>query len=167
MDILTEIPASRPLPPAARAAQRQLLEEWITTKHASRRWAPRTLAAGIAAVVLLSGGAATAYVAFAPATDRSKVRCYSEASIGSDTDYHGTEAGVPSSAGGVDDPIALCAAIWRAGIIRVGSYHADGPASEPQPVPPLVACALQNGVAAVFPGDAQTCRRLGLPALAQ
>jgi hypothetical protein len=30
-------------------------------------------------------------------------------------------------------------------------------------VPPLIACVLADGRAAVFPGDQETCAQLGLP----
>jgi hypothetical protein len=53
-------------------------------------------------------------------------------------------------------------------LLRLGSKQVGGPDTRTDhPIPPLVACTLDNGVAAVFPGDEQTCARLGLPRLAE
>jgi hypothetical protein len=54
-------------------------------------------------------------------------------------------------------------ALRRAGAEQetTGSPHPGGE----YPVPPLAACTLHNGIAAVFPGDDRTCLTLGLPRL--
>lgn len=53
------------------------------------------------------------------------------------------------------DPVAACAALWRQGAI-------DGTGGD---APRLVACSAQDRPALVFPGDADTCIRLGLKPL--
>jgi hypothetical protein len=50
--------------------------------------------------------------------------------------------------------VALCAALWRQGDVLTGDITP----------PHLVACVLDTGVVAVFPGDDSTCERLGLSA---
>lgn len=167
MTDVTDLPAPRRFPEHRRVAHRRLLEDAVRRAPHCRRWtAPVTLASG--AVIVLTTGAAAAYVALAPATDHSRVRCYSEASLGGGGSYKGTDAGTPesSTAGKITAvaPLDLCSALWRAGVVLPGHTHAETPVSQPQPIPPLVACTLKDGVAAVFPGDVQTCAKLGLPA---
>jgi len=63
------------------------------------------------------------------------------------------------------DPVAQCAHLWAIGEFEPG---ADPSKSEPiYPVPPLTACTLSNGVAAVFPNREEItaeklCGTLGL-----
>jgi hypothetical protein len=67
----------------------------------------------------------------------------------------------------VNNAISVCAALWRQGILHPGPQGARdrataGPAGSSQ-VPPLVACVLPGGTAAVFPGPPSTCATLSLP----
>jgi hypothetical protein len=124
--------------------------------------------------VLLIGGTAAAYVAFKPATVpvADQTRCYTKASLaGGDTNFFGTTVAQARSADGTRaaaSAVEACSALWRQGLLRLGSKQVGGPdtSGTTHPTPPLAACTLDNGVAAVFPGDEQTCARLGLPRLA-
>jgi hypothetical protein len=128
------------------------------------------VAIGLAALSLLFGGAAVGYVAWAPARDQDQIRCYTSPTLqGGDDDFLGTTAvqAIPSGGGPTKvSPIDICAMLWENGILRSGEKVVGaGPLLTNQPVPQLVACTLDNGIAAVFPGDAGTCERLGLPRL--
>lgn len=69
--------------------------------------------------------------------------------LGAVTRCHGRDSGVPGRSG--DDPLTACAALW--GDERFGSA----------PAPPLVACVLDSGALAVFPGaGARLCADLEL-----
>jgi hypothetical protein len=138
--------------------------------HRPARYA--TVVAGASA--LLIGGAAAAYVAFKPPTVpvADQTRCYTKASLaGGDKDFFGTTVAQAWSADGTRDArsaVEVCSALWRQGLLQLGSKRVGGPdTGTDHPIPPLVACTLDNGIAAVFPGDQQTCARLGLPRLAE
>lgn len=163
------VPKPRPLPSQARRAQRVMLESALRRPERRRQWTARSVAAGVGAIALLGGGAvATAYVAFAPVTDKNSVRCYSEASLqGGDRHFHGTEISVAGPAGPerIEKAVLACSWAWRDGIVVAGASTARSP-EQPlvaHSVPNLVACTLKNGTAGVFPGDSRTCARLGLP----
>jgi hypothetical protein len=127
------------------------------------------------ASALLIGSTAAAYVAFRPATVPivDQVRCYSKASLeGGDTDFYGTtvtHAAAPDGTRNAGTAIEACSPLWRQALMRINDKQVGGPDTGrfDHPVPPLVACTLDNGVAAVFPGDERTCARLGLPRLAE
>jgi len=169
MTDLQALPSPRPFPPERVAAVRDMLESSVDNQSGRRRWKSRGFLLTVGASVVLSTGVAVAYVAFAPATDHSRVRCYTEPRLGDRNTYRGTDAGMATSADGTVaaiDAIDLCTALWRAGIIAAGQPHAELPDSGSHPVPPLTACRLPDGVAGVFPGTAELCRQLGLPGLA-
>lgn len=163
----SELPAPRPFPVSRRTSSRLALERAVARPR--RHWRRSGVTLGAGAVVLATTGAAGAYLAFAPASDTSRVRCYTTANFGSDGDYQGTDAAIANSEPGTSDPVdvtdavGLCGALWRAGVLVAGQGQPSEPISGSRPVPELVACTLPNGVAAVFPGGAGTCERAGLP----
>lgn len=169
-----EPPAPRALPPEHREAMREMLVEHARARLPWWRRHTRGAAVGAGAMALvLAGGAASAYVAFKPASDTHSVYCYSVASLDggeqSRTRLAQASASSPGSsaseASPVTKPVAACASLWRQGVLVKDSDlrpDAAGTRSEHQ-VPPLVACTLDEGVAAVFPGGPQTCEELGLP----
>jgi hypothetical protein len=158
------VPAPRTLSDTEKARQGRVLGELVLAHPVRRRPRRPVLAIGIASLAVATMGAGAAYVAFAPATDHTVVHCFTSLGtkgrdLGTDTNYRPDE----------QNPVEICATLWRAGVIQLGKAQAHpqpGQGALPQdlPAPPLVACTL-HGEAAVFPGDAGTCRRLGLPVL--
>jgi hypothetical protein len=130
-----------------------------------RRVRRMALAIGTGTVLVATVGAgAAAYFSEAP-TVHSSVSCYTSAGtsaqdLGTQTNYRAAD----------QDAVAICAALWEIGDLHLGVTGPTPPstAAEPSgvPAPPLVACVL-HGEAAVFPGDATTCQKLGLPVLAK
>lgn len=168
MSDLLEVPPPRPLPPAVRDAQSRLLAEIVGRRRP--RWRSRFVIFP-AALVLAGGGVAAAVRAsLGEVTDRDTARCYSVAERHDGRDFPGTSVAVahPDSdvVGQVEDAVATCALVWRDGALEIGKRRAQPyrPGVD-RPVPSLVGCVLPDGSAAVFPGDAQTCSRLGLPAV--
>jgi hypothetical protein len=154
------VPAPNLLPPtssyvpAQRTLQRLLdrpLPEDVVTALAGRRPRRRRgalVAAAVAAVAVLTTAAA-AWILSRSATDTSRVACYAAATLDADVAPAAGASGVA--------PLEACADVWRSGSFR--SYGAGA-------VPPLAACVLPTGEAAVFPGDPTVCDRLGLARLA-
>jgi hypothetical protein len=132
----------------------------------------------IASLGLVTAGAGTAVgVALTsssqPVIDHSTARCYTRADLGSGGSFPGTTvsvatrrpaAGGVAAAGEVADALSACAALWRQGFLTLGSpsIATPPPGAADATVPVLVSCTLSDGTAAVFPGDADTCLRLGL-----
>jgi hypothetical protein len=142
------------------------------------RWTRRGFTFTAATVIALGGGAAAAAVVYqlAPqhATVSSHGRCYWQVSDEFGDDFPGTTAATDADdKGWTPDVVATlvdgCAAIWRAGAFQEGKpgIRSEVRSAGDYPVPPLVACVLPGGEAAVFPGDPATCADLGLPALLQ
>lgn len=161
MSDLQHVPAPRT---TGAAARERLGDELAILKDRAGHRVTRkaALTTGAISVAALSMGAGAAYVASAPAPDKTVVHCYNSAStahhaLGTDTNY------LP----GVSDPILTCANLWRIGAVQPGVFQAQPtvPDAPERPVPRLVACTMHGGIAAVFPGDTTTCRRLGLPVL--
>ena len=128
------------------------------------RWRRWLVSLGVGGVVVVTAGAGVAYLAAQPAKDRTgEVHCFSGPSLntkdeGTSTNYSGKPA----------DAIAACAALWQAGVLHLGTGSPLPPSTPaevaPQAVPHLVVCVYKD-IAAVFPGDAELCQRLGLPPL--
>lgn len=143
----------------------------------TRRRRTLIVTASVAAVALAGVGTAAAAGVFSPAPppDTSTAFCY--AAVDSSTsESNRVQFAVADPAGGVGNAarqgLDICAAYWRAGVLRAGqavdSQQVAGltGGTADQPVPALVACVLESGQAAIFPGDAQTCQSIGLhPAL--
>lgn len=134
-----------------------------SARQPRRRKGP-VIATGIAAIALATGAAGYAVAAHQPVTDRSQARCYAVANLNSNrytTFGHATRRG----SGEIADAVSVCAALYRQGIMKLGvGIVREGPVVGDQNVPPLIACTLTNGTAAVFPGRHGTCAALGLPA---
>lgn len=105
----------------------------------------RQIIAGVVAVVLSAGGGAVwAISRHQPAANPTTITCHQMADLKSSQ--------IVVAADGTD-PLQLCARAWTVEFPEWG------------PLPPLVACAVPSGVAAVFPGDSATCDRLDLASL--
>ncbi len=105
----------------------------------------------LAPAVLLVAGASI-YVATRPSAETlavTGIACVDEPT-------RGGNMSILSAKG--KDPVELCAALWRQGVVRVGAHSA----------PPLVACSGLGVESAVFvypTDDARICERLGQAAL--
>lgn len=132
----------------------------------------RRVAAVVGAVVGLSVvgvGTAAAFGIFGAApTERGVAYCYTS----TDPDVPQSGFSVTSSPGQppadtAQHAVAICAQKWATGAFTVTSPQVhpeidpNGPRTEP--VPPLTACVLESGAVGVFPGDEETCARMGLP----
>jgi hypothetical protein len=95
-------------------------------------------------VVLLAAGWTT-YTLTREPTITNTIGCYDRADLSGNTTVQSYDGG---------DPVALCAALWRQGDVLTGNTTP----------PHLVACVLDTGPVAVFPGDDSTCQQLGLSA---
>lgn len=176
---IEKVPPAREMPAERREALRQLLMDQVSPPR--RPWWRLSKQAGVAGIgvtaLVLAGGAAAAYVAFKPANDKFSVICYSEAKLGKDVQRftyaeanpEGPNSKQPASPATIADPERACADLWKSGVLTPGSAkdqpvvaNPDDPAAS-RPVPTLVSCTTEDGVAAVFPGDDKTCERLGLP----
>lgn len=177
VDLFENLPQLRTMPPAAAEQRRELLERHISanSRGSSRpRIFTRTAIVGAAASMVLFGGAAAAYVAFAPADVpvADSTRCYTKASLETTSNgFYGTTVTLAHSASGQrleTSAIQMCTGLWRGGFITPNSDVVGGPdaGKSEHPVPPLVAC-VYDGIAAVFPGDETTCQDLGLPRLVE
>jgi hypothetical protein len=172
------LPPARELPAERIDELRAELElfvasELMESRRRRRGWWSRRgtiIGAGIGIVAIGSGGTALALslIKPAPVTDTSVARCYSVVTRDTGTTFPGTTIAEPSStegAGRVLAAVETCSAVWRAGILQLGVRTAvNRPTNSQYPVPALVGCTLPDGIAAVFPGDAQTCEQLGLAA---
>ena len=163
---VAKLPASRPFPSPRRAAVKTML---MAEVRASRRawWqAPAAVALGAAVGVSVLAGAAQQIVA---PTRMLSAYCFSKVTTdtkyAADVSYAGDIVG-PNllRASKIEDPVKVCGSFWEQGVLTPDRKMV-GPAPAPahgHPVPRLVACTL-GGQAAVYPGDATTCARLGLP----
>lgn len=135
----------------------------------------RTVRWGAAALALTAAGsiAAVNLRHDAPAAPTGMVRCFSVSHQTdnphqyTDTSMAGTATSpAPDPSATATSAVGACSGLWQIGLIQPGAIVPDA-ASSPSthPVPDLVACVLDGGQAAVFPGDAQTCHALGLPQL--
>ncbi len=157
----------RTLPARRRQAARAQLEAVITGSGRRRLSRPAPLAAIVTGAVLIgSGTAAIAYQQFKPVTNTSQARCYTVASLAGDH-YTTIAAATPvgsKSPARVRDALPVCADLWRQGFLKLGAPGIGRPQDTlaHHPVPRLVECTMPDGTAAVFPGGAGTCEKLGL-----
>lgn len=135
----------------------------------------RILLSGVAVALAVSGAAAVLQM---PVTDKSSIACFARAEL-SGNQFPGTTAvlgegtrvGEPSTQRNpipIEDALALCRDLW--------AQHAFDPASPngmahpslydrsfSYPAPnQLTVCVLNDGRAAVIPGDEDVCASLGL-----
>ena len=169
MNHLSPLP-SLALPTQRRVAARRFLEttvaQWPDRQRRKRRFA--VAGAGVAVVLCTSAGAFAYVQQSQPVTNKGEARCYTVASLAGGDHFHGTTiaaAGKPGSTTQVNQAVSVCAALWRQGFLVPGAATVGSPRSgtADRPVPPLAACVMPDGTAAVFPGDSRTCARLGLP----
>lgn len=134
----------------------------------------RITVAGVAGVVLASGG--TAYALHqSSSTPRASntLFCYSKVSadrsgnapgvtvvVAAETLPNGTTLGN----GMIEDPVALCGQAYRDGALRLGVAHLPGTATRVtnQPVPALTACVRSDGSVGVEPGGPAVCATVGM-----
>lgn len=127
------------------------------------------LVGGLVVGVLTGGGVAAATGVLSPlnTTIHNVARCYSRFSTDFSSSFPGVDVAVAQTnrySATVDVPrlaTDLCSAVWSYGFSSPGV--APPRISRNNPVPALVVCVLPSGEAAVFPGTATTCTRLGLP----
>lgn len=172
---LSDVPEVRPIRETRRAADQAMLRALVVsehrnTPHRSRRVATVSVIAGLGVVVVGGVAAAGVLLAAKPATDRTTGRCYSTISSDFGDDFPGSSMANAARPGGATPelpPVALedCAAAWRAGAMAAPGSNPSPNAAGEYPVPPLVACVLPSGQAAVFPGPPTTCAALGLAPL--
>lgn len=162
-------PPTRPLPAWRRDTMRRQLETLVREHPGRRAWRKPTVLAGAAAVVIGTSTGAIAYVQQSqPVTNKGEARCYTVASLAGGDNFQGTTiaaAATPGSKAQVNRAVSVCAALWRQGFLLPGAAGiARSPdTTERHRVPPLIACVMPDGTAAVFPGDSRTCAKLGLP----
>lgn len=169
------------IPDRRRGADKKMLSELVRstspTSVTSRTNRISRRRASFLAVVLalaISGGTAAAVTLLSPQnpTVRASGRCYARVSSNFARTFPGGSVSVlePNRSDTADVPsqiISACAALWRQGAIGQPSQGPDSSRSSQEfPVPPLVACVLPNGEAAVFPGSENICIRLGIAPLA-
>jgi hypothetical protein len=158
-------PSMAPLPAARHDAMRRQLTTMVATRRQTRR--PLLIVGTTAAIAIGTSAGAYAYVQHsAPVTGKSQAYCYTVDTLAGG--YFTTIAAGPpgsSKTTQVADALSACGDFWRQGILRAGDRNPvpPGHANGIHPVPPLVACVLPDGTAAVFPGPASTCTALGLP----
>ncbi|HEY6738932.1 MAG TPA: hypothetical protein VI076_08785 [Actinopolymorphaceae bacterium] len=181
---IEEVPPERSMPRDRKEAIRGLLVEEISRPAPWWRRSGRsmTIGTGVVALVLVGGGAAAAYVAFKPVSNPNTVQCYAAASRDAASTVPQVAVAKSWTEGEpavtepvpVSDPVKACQVLWDYGILRPDStkvhqpenpaeVRPGNPAGTSRRAPRLVACTLDEGVAGVFPGDASTCERLGLP----
>jgi hypothetical protein len=166
------LPPRRSLPADRLEAMRADIEQFVASHPVprKRRWRRRNFLAGMGAIVIVLGGggtaAAWAYLHPRAVTDQTQARCYSDDLYVRGATFHGTTVATPDSAtviGRVQDALDTCASLWQVGAIQSGAPVAiTNRNARTYPVPALVGCTLPDGAAAVFPGTADTCDRVGL-----
>lgn len=144
-------------------------------RHFQNTKGKRILLSGVAVALVATGGAAVMQL---PVTDKSSIACFARAEL-SGNQFPGTTAvlgegtrvGEPSTQRNpipIEDALALCRDMW--------AHHGldpDSPNGRPHPslydrnasypIPnPLTVCVLNDGRAAVIPGDEKVCASLGL-----
>jgi hypothetical protein len=153
------------LPARKRAAARRELERIVTRSRRRHRWQRPWFAALTGGVVLLGSSAAVTYAHFQAVTNKTDARCYTVAAT-TGPDHYTTIAapGEPGSPGRVEHARSACADLWRQGFLSAGAPGIARPrnSSVRHRVPALVVCTMSNGTAAVFPGQAGTCAKLGM-----
>jgi hypothetical protein len=175
------------VPPQRRAADKMLLAEVMAEPNSPKqRSTPRLhltrraiLVVSLVGGIITAGGVAAAVVTLRPQNPsvRDTARCYSKVSTNFSSSFPGGEVGiaqqlnpatnasVPTNTDVPSQVISLCATMWSWGFSKPGIGAPR--TSENNPVPSLVACVLPSGEAAVFPGNAATCTKLGLPVMSR
>jgi hypothetical protein len=131
-----------------RARRDALVDELRRARGVRPARTTRRLALVLAALLTAAGGATAAGLFSADDVKvEAGIGCYDRAELRTDT----------AIIGPVADPVAICAALWREGVVD-GRPRAAAP--------PLVACTGKDQPVRVMPGDGpETCAALGLEPL--
>jgi hypothetical protein len=147
-------------------AAREQLEAMVTRTGRRRRWRRPGLVSVAAVTVALGATAGLTYSHFQPVTNTTTARCYTVPSTAGDEHFTTiAAAGQPGSPGRVGHARSVCASLWRHGFLSTGASGINRPPPDSTvtyPVPALVVCTMPDGTAAVLPGNAGTCGKLGL-----
>jgi hypothetical protein len=149
------------------AAMEERIMSGIEASRRTRTRHHRFIALG-AAVVILAGGAGTAWVTLAnPVMRGNSAYCFSQADANSEF----TQVASPTEVDGVPaksreqalaaTAIDQCASVWQLGAIRDGRVVVASDDGVQHPVPALKACLRNDQVTAVFPvkrGDNRSLR---------
>jgi hypothetical protein len=135
------------LSPERRAAMRG----WVLDYVEKRRRRRRRLTVVVGGVVAVSALSAAAWVAVASQQVQERaVVCYEQADVGSriaeGERYSGDELGDPA-----EHAVAMCDALWSAGILGAHSSTPATPDPGGHPVPDLTLCVRPDRSLAVFP----------------
>ncbi len=154
------------LPARRREAARRQLEEVVRSGRPRGRRNPVLTVAAIALIVLSTGAAGV--ITYRSITSQAVGRCFAVASVTSHDFTTITEPSTRLTAAQVRDARAECRALFREGVLRPGHRVMVPDHSDVRyRVPRLVVCVWWDGSAAVFPGRAGKCARLGLSAAAR
>lgn len=163
--------------PSDEEVRRQLLDvrsrvmDAVRTEQSPRRSTTFRRARGLVIVGVVGLGltAGGVFVASSSVDREATVRCYSNTSLNSSM-TEAMSAGVQQTDESSGDfgghlPTVVCSAVWSAGHFIPGVDQNE--IDHIYPVPPLAACTLSNGMAAVFPNReelpaAELCGTLGL-----
>jgi hypothetical protein len=176
---MNETPRSQHFSPERSAAIEALLvsvaqDGTPENLHFQNTKGKRILLSGIAVALVATGGAAVMQL---PVTDKSSILCFARAELNGNQ-FPGTTVSLaegarpgepaPDNPVPVEDALAVCRDVWAQHILDPdapnGSAHpALYDRSFSYPVPdPLTVCVLDDGRAAVIPGDEKVCGSLGL-----
>jgi hypothetical protein len=158
-------PPPRPLDHQVRSAMLRGLRPELHRRRRSQLRQGRPRLRGVTVGFVLAGVAvtgATTFAAFRSAPDEF-VHCYSKESRDFSASFPGTSVMVTGEPR--PDPVDQCALVWRDAILRPGlsGPQVPDPGRPRTEIPRLEACVAPDGTAAVFPGRAGACARLGLP----
>lgn len=134
----------------------------------------RLTVAALAAAVLATGGSAYAVRLISSTPPASNgLFCYSVVSSDQSDNAPGTgvtvaaptlAAGTTVGDGMISEPVALCADLYRQGVLKLGVAHLSVPPTlaTDDPVPRLTACVRGDGTVAVEPAGPAVCATIGM-----
>jgi hypothetical protein len=141
----TRIPAHRDLPPGRLLERKEHLVREVSMWEGAARRRRRRLALVLvpAVVAVLAVTGFTTYALTREPTQLQSIGCFETAELGGNITVVDADG---------RDPTAICAELWRRGVMG------DGPPPEK-----LAACVLETGPVGVFPSlGVDTCEQLGL-----
>ncbi|MDN5764426.1 MAG: hypothetical protein L0H96_19905 [Humibacillus sp.] len=132
----------------------------LSHRAGRRRW---VIAAAATTALVAGAGSAAAWVVASRPDDPYGGYCSRSVTLDEDvwkqTGF--TQATDAQGHRDVPDAIGSCATAWRMGIM---TDPANASSTANHPVPELTACVVDD-VLVIYPGNADTCRRLGVPDL--
>lgn len=142
---------------SARAAVIEATHHVRSPKRSTRYRTTRNLIIAGAAIAVLTAGTIVA-IQYSQETIDTTVGCYRVPDLGTEPIY------VVGVAGQTEHPEELCAVLWRNDLFDPANNNDPDPNDGTSPVPHLVACRGNDGLAAVFPvPDGEGfCATLGL-----